>query len=215
MPIKLIIADDHPLILDALESLFLKEEDFKVLASCVTGEQTLEALREHQPDVLVLDIRMSGKDGLQVLREMPQNTNSRTVILTAGLDEDETLEAIRLGVSGVVLKEMAPKLLVQCIRKVHAGEKWLERRSFSQVLEKMVRREQEAHHVAGLLSRREIEVTQMVARGLRNKEIGQRLFISEGTVKVHLHNIYGRLEIDSRLALTLYARQKGIESRVQ
>ena len=108
MAISLVLADDHPIVLDGLENLFRQEADFKVLGRCVNGEEALRAVREYRPDVLILDIRMFKMDGLAVLREMKkEGLSTRVVILTAALDEDEVVEAIRLGVSGVVLKEMA------------------------------------------------------------------------------------------------------------
>jgi DNA-binding NarL/FixJ family response regulator len=211
MPIALVIADDHPLILDALENLFRLEKDLKVVARCVNGDEALDAVRRHQPDVLVLDIQMPAKDGLGVLREMrKEKLPTRVVILTATLNEEGVSEALRLDVRGLVLKELAPKLLVQCIRKVHAGALWLEKRSVTSALEKMVRREAGAREASQLLSPRQMEILRMAATGLGNKEIGQKLFISEGTVKVHLHAIYKKLQLPSRLALSLYARDKGL-----
>lgn len=211
MSIGLVLADDHPLVLDGLANLFSQEEDITVLARCRDGEETLRAVRQHRPDVLILDIRMPGKNGLEVLRELHrEGLPTRVVLLTAGLDEDEVLEAVRLGARGVILKEMAPQLLVQCVRKVAAGEQWLEKRSFSRALEKMLRREAGARQVAGVLTPREIEIVRMVASGLRNQQIADKLHISEGTVKIHLHNIYEKLQVDGRVALTLYARDKGL-----
>jgi len=132
------------------------------------------------------------------------------VLLTATLDDGEMIEALQLGVNGIVLKEMAPQLLLQCIRKVHAGEQWIERNASRQALEKMLKREAGAREVAETLTPREIELVRMVANGLRNREIGEKLFISEGTVKVHLHNIYEKLKVDGRMALSRYAREKGL-----
>src|SRR5262252_3674429 len=198
MPIRLVVADDHPLILDALQQLFSLEPDFQLLACCRNGAETLQAVKDCQPDVLILDIRMPGQDGLAVLREMRQeHYPTRVVLLTAGMEEHETLEAVRLGTHGVVLKEMASHFLVQCVRKVYTGGQWLERRSVSRA-------------VTNLLTPRELEIVCLVAHGARNKSIADTLAISEGTVKIHLHNIYKKLPIDSRLALTLYAREKGL-----
>lgn len=209
MPIRLVLADDHPLILDGLENLFQLEKDFQVVARCKDGIETMQAVHQHRPDVLILDIRMPGKDGLEIAREMrKEKLPTWVVLLTGALDGEESLEAVRLGVQGIVLKEMAPKLLVQCIRKVNAGEQWIERRSTQQALEKMLRREAGAREIATLLTPREIDIVRMVARGLRNKEIADKLFISEGTVKVHLHNIYEKLKVDNRLALLRYAQGK-------
>lgn len=211
MPITLVLADDHPLILDGLENLFQLEKDFKLVARCLDGEEALRAVRAHRPDVVVLDIRMPVRDGLSVLREMKkEKLPTRAVLLTAALDEDELAEAVRLGVRGLVLKELAPKLLVQCIRQVHAGELWLEKRSVASALEKLLQREAGKQEIARVLTPREVEIVHQVAAGLRNKEIAERLFIGEGTVKIHLHNIYQKLGVDSRLKLTRYAQEKGL-----
>ena len=210
MPITVVLANDHPLILDGMENLFHQEKDFRVLARCLGGEETLTAVRKHKPDVLVLDIQLPGKDGISVLREMRQaKLSTRVVVLTTALDEEQLEEAVRLGARGLVLKEMAPKLLVQCIRQVHAGELWLEKRSVSNALEKLLQRESGQREVAQLLTPREIEIVKQVAAGLRNMEISKKLFISEGTVKMHLHNIYRKLDIDNRNKLTRYAQEKG------
>ncbi len=211
MPIRLVLADDHPLILDGLENLFHTEKEFDVLARCRDGLETLQAVRRHKPDVLVLDIRMPGKGGLEVAREIQkEELETRVVLLTAELDEGELLAAIRLGVQGIVLKEMAPQMLLRCIRKVHAGEQWIELQSAKQALEKMLRREAGAQAVAAILTPQEVKIVRMVANGLRNKEIAEKLDISEGTVKVHMHNIYEKLQVNSRLALLRYAQEKGL-----
>jgi DNA-binding NarL/FixJ family response regulator len=211
MSIRLVIADDHPLILDGLENLFRLESDVEVLARCRTGEETLQAVRQHQPDLLILDIRMPQKDGLAILQEMcEEKLPTRVVILTAELDEKEALRLLRLGVKGIVLKEMAPQMLVQCVRKVHAGGQWLERLSTGHVLDKLLRREAGARELAGILTPRELEVARLITGGLPNKTIAQNLHVSEGTIKVHLHNIYDKLHLDSRLALLRYAQDKGL-----
>jgi DNA-binding NarL/FixJ family response regulator len=209
MTIRLVLADDHPLVLDGIESLFRLEADLEIAARCQDGDETLRAVRQHEPDVLVLDIRMPGKDGLSVLREMREaGLATRVVFLTGGLTEDELAEAVRLGARGLVLKELAPRLLVQCVRQVHAGELWLEKRSVSAALETLLRREAWQSEAARLLTPREIAVVKLVATGLRNKEIADRLFISEGTVKMHLHHIYQKIGVDSRTKLARYAQAK-------
>jgi len=211
MAIRVVLADDHPIILDGLETLFRVEQDIQVVARCVNGEETLQAIRQHRPDILILDIRMPGKDGFAVLQELQEDQlPTQVILLTVGLDEEETMEALRLGVRGVVLKEMAPQMLVQCVRKVHAGDQWLERRSVGLALEKLLQREANAREAAGTLTPREIEIVRMVAAGLRNKEIANKLSISEGTVKIHLHHIYEKLGMEGRLELALYAQEKGL-----
>src|SRR5436309_14418294 len=105
MAISLVLADDHPIVLDGLENLFRLEQDFEVVARCPDGEEALRAVRRHKPDVLVLDLRLPGMDGVAVLREIQkEQLPTRVVLLTAALDEDDVLDAIRLGVRGVVLK---------------------------------------------------------------------------------------------------------------
>lgn len=211
MPINVIIADDHPLILDGIENLFRSAKDFKVVARCLDGEQALKALRDHHPDILVLDLKLPQKDGLSVLREMKkEKLTTRVVILTAAVEDEELAEAVRLGARGLMLKEMAPQLLVQCIHQVHAGELWLEKRSVSKALEKLLQREAGRQETAKILTPREMEIVKQVAVGLHNVEIAKRLFISEGTVQMHIHNIYQKLNVDNRAKLTRYAYGKGL-----
>lgn len=210
MAISLLLADDHPLILQGLQNLFSREPDFTVVGQCRTGDEALDGLRRHRPDLLLLDLRMPGTDGLAVLRQMKEEKMAtRVVLLTAALDEEEVLEAMRLGVRGVVLKEMAPRLLVQCIRKVHAGGEWLETRSVGRALGQLLRREAGRGEMARILTARELEIARMVARGLRNRDIADKLSISEGTVKIHLHRTYEKLGVDGRLQLMLYVQKNG------
>jgi DNA-binding NarL/FixJ family response regulator len=207
--IRLVLADDHPIVLDGLETLFRLEPDFEVAARCVSGEETVVAVRRHRPDVLVLDIHMPRKDGLAVLRDLQHDKlPTKVVLLAAVLEEEEVLEALRLGVRGMVLKELAPQMVVQCVRKVHAGEQWLEKHAVSRVVDSLLRREAGEREAANVLTPREIEMVGMVARGLRNKEMSKRLAISEGTVKIHLHHIYRKLKVENRVELILYAQSK-------
>jgi DNA-binding NarL/FixJ family response regulator len=210
MAIRLVLADDHPLVLEGLESLLSREGDFLILAGCSTGRETLQAVREHRPDILVLDLKMPGGSGLEVLNWLrEEKMDTRVVVLTAGLDEEEVLQAIRLGVRGVVLKEMAPRLLVQCLRKVHAGGRWLEKESTAKALEKLLKGENELPALPAL-THREVEIVGLVAQGLGPKEVAARLFVSEATVKVHLHNIYEKLGVKGRTGLALWARERGL-----
>jgi two-component system, NarL family, nitrate/nitrite response regulator NarL len=210
--IRLVIADDHAVVLKGLQALFGTEPDLAVVADCTTGEQTIRAVREHHPDVLVLDLRMHGLDGLAVLRALnEQGIRPRTILLAAEIDDDQTLEAVRLGVAAVVLKEMAPHLLIGCIRKVHAGERWFEGQSVGRALEGMLRREAGLRDLRQALTNRELDIVRMIVLGLRNAEIAGRLCVSEGTVKSHLHHVYEKLGVSSRMDLLLLAQQKGLK----
>ena len=209
--IRVVLADDHRVVLEGLEQLLRSEPDIEVVASCIDGREALEAVHRFAPDVLVLDLRMPRLDGVGVLRELQrEKAPTQVVVLTAGIDEQEVVEAIRLGARGVVLKEMASRLLLQALRKVHAGEQWLEKRSVAAALETLMRRERGAAEMRGLLTPRELTLVRMLAKGLRNREIGEQLHIGEGTVKTHLHNIYRKLGVDGRLDLMRLAREKGL-----
>ncbi len=211
MPVTLILADDHPLILNGLQHVFSEEPEFEVMDCCKNGEEALRKVRQRRPDVLILDLRMPIMDGMTVLREMhKEKLPTRVILLTGEIDEDQMLEALRLGVCGVVLKEMAPQLIVTCVRKVHAGGQWLEKNSVRRAMEKMLRREAAAQDISKILTAREIQIVSHVAEGLSNKAIANHLSVSEGTIKTHLHNIYKKLELGGRLKLILYARGRGL-----
>jgi DNA-binding NarL/FixJ family response regulator len=211
MPIRVILADDHPLVLTALEQLFQGAPGFEVVGCHPDGASALAAVRAHTPDVIVLDLRMPGMDGLAVLRELKKDrAATRIVILTAAVDEREVLEAMRLGVQGVVLKEMAPRLLLDAVRKVHAGGRWVETQLAGRAMEEMLNRQAAIEQLSSVLTAREIEVARLAATGLSNAEIGARLFITEGTVKLHLHHVYDKLNVARRPELTRYAREIGL-----
>ena len=209
--IRVALADDHPIVLDGLEQLFRLEPDINVVARCRNADEALRAVRTASPDVLVLDLLMPGGGGLDLLRAMgDKDRRTRIILLTAVIDDDQLLEAIRLGAQGVVLKDMAPQLLVEAIREVHAGGQWLEQGLGGRALRRLLSREKRASEAARLLSSREREIVRLVAAGLRNRAIADRLSISEGTVKVHMHNIYEKLDVNGRIDLTNYARENGL-----
>lgn len=211
MPIRVLLADDHPLVLTALEQLFQSQPDFEVVSCHPDGASALAGVREHHPDVMVLDLKMPGMDGLAVLRELKKERSAtRIVILTAAVDEREVLDAMRLGVQGVVLKEMAPRLLLDAVRKVHGGGRWVETQLAGRAMEEMLNREAAIQELSSVLTAREIEVARLAATGLSNAEIGRRLFISEGTVKLHLHHVYDKLNVARRPELKRYAREIGL-----
>jgi two-component system nitrate/nitrite response regulator NarL len=209
--VRLVLVDDHPLILDGLERLFADQESFEVQARCASGEEALTAVRCWEPDVLLLNLHMPGMDGIAVARALKEEgLPSRVVILTGTLDEREALACLRLGVAGIVLKDMAPSMVLQCVEKVAAGDVWVEKRSFSRVMEHLLRREAGAQGVAGRLSARELQVVVLCAQGATNAEIARRLSLTEGTVKSHLHAAYGKLGVQGRADLTRFAHENGL-----
>jgi DNA-binding NarL/FixJ family response regulator len=211
LAIRLVLADDHPIVLQGLQQLFGRHDDFEVVASCADGGAALAAVAEHQPDVLVIDLRMPGKSGLDVLRALSAaHSACHTVLLTAIVRDDEVMEAVKLGVRGIVLKESSPDVLIDCVRRVYRGEQWIERETVTRALQRALHRDSGDRDPGDSLTPREIEIVRMVAQGLRNKVIAERLSISEGTVKVHLHNVYEKLGVDGRLELVLSAQQKGL-----
>jgi DNA-binding NarL/FixJ family response regulator len=211
VPIRVVIADAQPIVLKGLEAVLSAERDFKILAQCKDGQETLRAVQVHRPDILVLDVRMPGNDGLAVLRALRKDKlPTRVVFLVEALTDEELFEATRLGVDGVVLKEMDPRLLVQCVRKVHAGQSWIERTSSARALQNLLRREAGARDIAQQLSGREIEIARMAARGMRIKVIAEALHISDGTVKTHLHQVYDKLNVQNRAGLVAYLTEKGL-----
>jgi DNA-binding NarL/FixJ family response regulator len=207
--IRLVLADDHPLVLDGLAHLFQREDDLQIVARCDDGEAALRAVQEHKPDVLVLDLNMPRLSGVELLRRLAQEGPPvRVVVLSGNVDEDDLLEVVRLGARGVVLKTMAPELLVRCVRAVHAGGQRLESQLAGRALERLLTREAARQQIAKVLTRRELELVSFVSAGLRNKEIAARLHIGEGTVKAHLHNVYEKLGVTSRVELVNYARNE-------
>jgi len=132
------------------------------------------------------------------------------VLLAASIDGQRMLEARRVGVGGVVLKQMAPSLVLQCLRKVHSGELWIERQAAARAIDTLLRQEEGAREIGSILTAREVEIARLVASGLRNRRIAEQLLVSEATVKTHLHNIYFKLNVESRGQLILYCIQRGI-----
>ncbi len=211
MAIRVVLVDDHPIVLQGLQHLFERYDDFSVVACCADADSAVAAVRSHKPDVLVLDLRMPGPNGLDVLRTLfNEQIPCRSVLLTAAISDEQVLEAVKLGAAGLVLKESAPEALLECVRKVHAGEQWIDRDAVTRALSTVLDREAAEKEASHTLTPREIEIVRMVAQGLRNRVIAERLSISEGTVKVHLHNIYEKFGVDGRLELLLAAQQKGL-----
>jgi len=211
MTIRLVIADDHPIVLDGLEQLLSLEKDCEVVARAKNGDEALQAVRQFQPDVLVLDLRMPGTDGLAVLEEMRREALSTRVVILSAMNSDDLFEAIRLGARGVVLKDMAPRLLMQCVRTVHAGGKWLEKGVATCAVDKLLECEAGIKAIAETLTPRELQVARMIAKGVPSKTVASRLAISEGTAKLHLHHVYEKLKVEGRVGLMRFMHSRGLD----
>lgn len=205
--IRVLVADDHAIFREGLRKLLEGADDVQIVGEAANGVECAKLLAKHKPDILLLDLRMPEKDGLGVLEEINfDSTPTRVIILTAAEDDRDVVRAMRLGARGVVLKQSASDLLVKSIRKVNEGEIWLDNRMTAEVIDAFKKSSESGQRrEKPLLSDREKEIVQLVAQGFRNREIGEKLFISEQTVKNHLHNIFDKLGVSDRLELALYA----------
>jgi DNA-binding NarL/FixJ family response regulator len=216
--VQIVIADDHPIVRDGLKRLLSLEDDFEIVGEACDGRDVLQKVRETGPDVLLLDLRMPNLNGLATLEALQQsNHGTRVIVLTASDDEDEFVQAMKLGCRGILLKESEPDLIVKCIRKVHGGEIWLDSHTTAAVITRFSKGPQFPNGSASTptrernpLSAREREIVAFIAQGYKNKEMAEKMFISEQTVKNHLHNIFDKLGVSDRLELALYAIHKGL-----
>jgi len=205
--IRTLVADDHAMFRDGLRKLLSSTDDIAIIGEASNGADCIKMLAKLKPDILLLDLRMPDKDGLAVLEEVNfDSLPTRVIVLTAAEDDRDVIRAMRLGARGVVLKQSATDLLVKSIYRVHAGEIWLDNRITAEVMKAFAKSSDNGpRREKPLLSNREKQIVQLVAQGYRNKEMGEKLFISEQTVKNHLHNIFDKLGVSDRLELALYA----------
>jgi two-component system, NarL family, nitrate/nitrite response regulator NarL len=206
-PVRILVADDHAIFRDGLRRLLEGSDDVSIVGEASNGNECIKMLAKLKPDILLLDLRMPEKDGLGVLEEINfDSMTTRVIVLTAAEDDRDVVRAMRLGARGVVLKQSASDLLLKSIRKVADGEIWLDNRMTAEVIDAFKKSSEAGQRrEKPLLSDREKEIVQLVAQGFRNREIGEKLFISEQTVKNHLHNIFDKLGVSDRLELALYA----------
>jgi two-component system, NarL family, nitrate/nitrite response regulator NarL len=210
-PIRLVIADDHPIFRDGLRRLLEAESDLKVIGEARDGAEAVKLARQLKPDIMLLDLAMPKHPGLEALRDLSNGeANSvRVILLTAAAEKKEIVEALQLGARGVVLKDSATQLLLKAIHTVMAGEYWVGRESVSnlvQYLRNLVQSSgDEAKQRKFGLTPRELEIVSAVVAGFANKEIAEYFKISEDTVKHHLSNIFDKLGVSTRLELALFA----------
>jgi two-component system nitrate/nitrite response regulator NarP len=197
---RVFLADDHPMIASALEML-LRGTDYQLIGRARSGKEALAQLEEVNPDLVLLDVNMPDGSGIDVLRKLRRNGDERPIILlTAGLDDPQLIAADDLEPNGIVLKTSDPALLLECMDQVLEGKTWVD--------PEIVDRTQAAkQRVSSLppLTPRERELVELVRQGLRNRDIAQRLGVTEGTVKVYLHSIFDKVGVGSRTELAIRA----------
>ena len=207
---RLLIADDHPIILSGISAM-LAGTSYEIVASVSDGAAALDELAATRPDVLVLDVAMPRRGGLDVLRTLRGRGDTRPVVLlTATLDDGALIEAVQLGVNGILLKEGAQALLLNCLDTVSGGGRWIDRELLERALELTIPGSGGAGSRLVRLTPRELSIVRLVAQGRPNRAIGEELGITEGTVKVSLHRIYRRLGVSNRTELALKASELGV-----
>ena len=201
--ITVVIADDHPVVREGLVAIFKSQNDIKVVAEATNGEEALQLCNHHLPDVLLLDLRMPEKDGLQVITELTARrlARPRVIVMTTYESEEDIRRALKAGAKGYLVKGTAPQQIRESVRRVAAGESLLPANIAAKLAESMAHPE---------LSERERQVLQYMANGRSNKEIGQILYISENTVKAHVKSILTKLDAMGRTEAIAIAIKRGL-----
>jgi len=204
--IRIVIADDHAVLRESLAALLSTQNDFEVVGLASNGQEGLAQVQEHRPDVLVLDLFMPGSDGFEVLRTLDRaGSRVAAVVLTGSESELDYAQVVKLGGRGLVLKSDGPQRLFTAIRTVANGELAFSDELAQQVLTTMTAETKTSAHALARLSERERQIAYYVARGMKNRDIGQELNISENTVKRHLQSIFTKTGARDRLELAVLA----------
>ena len=206
---RILLADDHPMISTAIEAL-LRGTAFEIVGIAGTGEDTLQKMEQLKPDILLLDLQMPGGTGMDVLRRVRGNGQKMPIVLlTAAIDDASLIEAKSLHVQGIVLKNSDPAYLLECLDRVSHGGRWHD----PEVVERARRLSETLRdRESPSLSPRERELIALVRKGLRNREIAEKLGVTEGTIKVYLHTVFEKLGVSSRTELAIRADEFLAES---
>lgn len=214
--IRVMIVDDHAIVRAGLRMLIESRPGLSIVAEAERSSEVLNLAELTQPDIILLDLDLGGNNGLDLIPELiGRAPQARLILLTGIRDESVHRHGVRMGAMGLVPKEHAPEMLLKAIEKVHEGEVWLDRSMTANVLADLARARElqevssEEAKIASL-TERELEVIGLIAEGLPNKEIADRLSISDSTVRHHLTSIYSKLEAPGRLELVIYAFRHGL-----
>ncbi len=208
--IRVLMADDHGIVREGMRAFIETQPDMELVAEAADGVEAVELAHELRPDVILMDIVMPRKGGLEAIREIKQNEpNARILVITSFSDDDKVFPAIKAGALGYLLKDAPPRELLRAIRDVHKGQVSLHPSVALKVIQEL-NQPHELPPTESPLTEREGEVLQLIARGLTNQEIAQRLVISERTVGTHVGNILGKLHLANRTQAALYALREGL-----
>jgi len=214
--ITILLIDDHTVMRLGLRLLIENQQGLKVVGEASGRADALKLAEREQPDIILLDLTLPGTDGIDLIPELLAIAkDSRILVLTGVLEPEAHKRAMRLGAMGVVLKEKAPEVLIKAIEKVHEGEIWLDRAMVANVFcatsrfREVKKHDPETAKIA-TLTEREREVIALIGEGLRNRQIADRLFISEGTVRNHLTTVFSKLEVSDRFELLIYSYRHAI-----
>jgi DNA-binding NarL/FixJ family response regulator len=203
-PIRLLIADDHPLVLQGLQSILSGHRDFKIVAVAQGGAEAVTLYRQHRPDVVILDLRMPDMTGLEALEQIRRFDAAARVLMLSTFDCDEDVyRALRLGARAYVVKDAPPSEIISAVLRVWDGQRYVP----SRIAEKLMEHIQEP-----LLTQRELEVLRLAAGGEQNKQIAARLGITVGTVKGYVNNILCKLQARDRTEAVTLGLRRGIIS---
>lgn len=203
--IKILIADDHAIVREGLRSLLKFEPDFRVVGEATDGVEAVEKAGALKPDVILMDLVMPNKDGIEATREIhAANPEAGILVLTSFAEDNQVVAAIKAGALGYLLKDASTQELVEAIRCVKRGESSLHP-AVARKLLLGVRADSTAQSLLETLTSRELSVVKLVAKGLTNKEIGKQLFVGEGTIRFHVSNILAKLKLENRSQIVLFA----------
>lgn len=204
---SVLIADDHPIVLGGLRALIDSDPGFQVVATAENGEEALGKIEQFVPDLAVLDLNMPRQSGLEILSRVGQvGLTTQIVILAAAATDAQIHDIVGAGARGLLFKESAPRVLMDCLKIVAGGGVWLPPGT-EQIVSRLQERSRAWQFRMQSLTSRELELVRLVNSGCSNKEIAYTLQLSEGTVKVHLNNIFRKLNVSTRFELTSLARQ--------